>query len=367
MKYDAIIVGGGFFGLRVAVYLREVIGAVSVLVIEREAELMGRASYANQARIHMGYHYPRSVLTALRSRINFPVFREEFGLAVVDEFDHFYAIAARDSKTNSRQFVKFSNLIGAPLEPASEEVRSWFNPSMVSSVHRVREPAFDSRIIRQILLERITAVTGITIERETEASAVRSTSDGLRVETSRGARLAPRVFSTVYSNINVLNVASGVEPVNFQHEVTEMALVSLPDALKKSAFTVMDGPFFSLMPFPSRGQHTLSHVRYTPHYRWFDTEKTQNHRDPVRITDSLAKKSNYPAMRADALRFMPSLSTMSHVGSLWEAKTVLTASDADDSRPILYKKSREVPGFTTILGGKLDNVYDVLDELASDE
>jgi hypothetical protein len=32
----------------------------------------------------------------------------------------------------------------------------------------------------------------------------------------------------------------------------------------------MGGPFFSTMPFPALGLHSVSHVRYTPHKGWID-------------------------------------------------------------------------------------------------
>ena len=52
--------------------------------------------------------------------------------------------------------------------------------------------------------------------------------------------------------------------------MTEMCIVDVPDELKKVGITVMCGPFFSIMPFPSKQAHSFSHVRYTPHYEWDD-------------------------------------------------------------------------------------------------
>ena len=62
-----IVIGGGFYGLRTAQYLVEELGQKDVLVLEKEPSVMARASYNNQARVHNGYHYPRSVLTAMGS------------------------------------------------------------------------------------------------------------------------------------------------------------------------------------------------------------------------------------------------------------------------------------------------------------
>ena len=68
---------------------------------------MDRASYVNQARIHNGYHYPRSVLTGFRSAVNFPVFVDEYGPAVVSNFEKYYGIAKHLSKVNAKQFEHF--------------------------------------------------------------------------------------------------------------------------------------------------------------------------------------------------------------------------------------------------------------------
>ncbi|WP_406696638.1 FAD-dependent oxidoreductase [Singulisphaera sp. Ch08] len=64
-SYDVVVVGGGFFGCMIALHLRR--QNARVAVVERGSRLLGRASYHNQARVHNGYHYPRSVLTAFRS------------------------------------------------------------------------------------------------------------------------------------------------------------------------------------------------------------------------------------------------------------------------------------------------------------
>ena len=60
-EYDYLIVGGGFYGCCLALFLRSI--SDRVLLVEESGELMGRASRVNQARVHTGFHYPRSALT----------------------------------------------------------------------------------------------------------------------------------------------------------------------------------------------------------------------------------------------------------------------------------------------------------------
>ena len=126
----------------------------------------------------------------------------------------------------------------------------------------------------------------------------------------------------------------------------------------------MDGPFFSCMPFPSRGLHTLSHVRYTPHGHWFDTPN-ETHTRAYDLFAAAPKESAFPAMVRDAARFLPAMAKCEQHGSLWEVKTVLPRSETDDSRPILFRPNHGVLNYHVVMGGKIDNVYDVADEIAS--
>jgi len=122
--------------------------------------------------------------------------------------------------------------------------------------------------------------------------------------------------------------------------------------------TVMDGPFWSAMPFPATGDHSLSHVRYTPHCRWLDGGASG--RD-VRGEAVLRtpRASRVPHMQRDAARYLPEMASARHVRSLWEVKTILPRSEMDDSRPILTRGVPGAEGLVTVLGAKIDSVYDV--------
>lgn len=63
---EIAIIGGVFFGMYIAEYLA--LKGCKVTIFVKENDFMTHASYHNQARVHNGYHYPRSILTALRSR-----------------------------------------------------------------------------------------------------------------------------------------------------------------------------------------------------------------------------------------------------------------------------------------------------------
>ena len=336
-----------------------------VILSEKETDFMQRASYVNQARVHNGYHYPRSVLTALRSRISFPRFYAEFKECIDNTFDKYYMIPHLQSKISASQFEKFCHRIGAVCEPAPPKITDLVEPHFVEAVFTTKEFAFDSEKLKYIMFERIQDAC-VSYHLNQKILSVSSANDKLLVKLysiKDKSELDPievdEVFNCTYSMINQIINYSSLEMIPLKHELTEMVLVDVPDELKHAGITVMDGPFFSVMPFPSRGLHSFSHVRYTPHYEWHDTDKA-HYRDAHKHYDEITKKSAWTYMLHDAKRYIPILSECKYEDSIWEVKTILPRSESDDSRPILFKPNHGLKGFHSIMGGKIDNVYDVI-------
>jgi len=170
-SFDSIIVGGGFYGARLARMLRERGGRV--LLVERESRLLGRASLRNQARVHNGYHYPRSILTSLRSRLNYARFLTEYADCVDESFTHYYAIAT-GSKVTASQFTEFCRRIGAPLSAVPAKVARLFNSARIESVFEVRECAFDAVKLRDRMTRELEQA-GVDVMMETEAVRISAT------------------------------------------------------------------------------------------------------------------------------------------------------------------------------------------------
>ncbi len=367
-KYDVIVIGAGFYGCFVAIELSK--QGKTVALLENEADIMQRASYNNQARIHQGYHYPRSVLTAFRSRFNFNRFAKEFNESVFSEFDMYYAIGKIASKVNANQFSVFCKRIGAPLQKASKQISSLFDPNLIEAVFKVREYAFDAvKLKKQIIISL--DKEGVDIGLNCRALKIRQSDTLLKLDyTDKGkeSRLISKyIFNCTYSSINQINDASNLKLVALKHELTEMAVVEMPEELVNFGFTVMDGPFFSIMPFPARGLHTLSHVRYTPHNYWQDDTDKAYFNPQQFINNNRFKippgNSYYVHMLKDAQRYIPALKDCRYIDSMWEIKTVLPQSEIDDSRPILFRRSDKLNNVISIMGGKIDNVFDIKERL----
>lgn len=360
--FDAVVIGAGFYGCVVALYLVRERKLKRVAIVEREKSLMRRASYNNQARVHNGYHYPRSFTTAYRSRCSLPRFVKDWPDAIYQDFSHIYAIAREGSRVTSAQFKHFCKEIGASLEPASSQIKSCFEARLIEEVFVAEEPAFDSAKLARLITRELEQA-GVEIMYDTTVTDVQPVrADELRVALAREGHVAHAscayLFNCGYSGLcQIQGVESRAR--GLRHEIAELTLVRVPEQIDKIGVTVMDGPFFSLMPFPSKGVHTLSHVRYTPHQSFLDEEG----KDPYAVLGSYQGESRFERMRRDAERYMPILSGVKYQGSLFELKTILTQNESDDGRPILFERHEELPGMYSIMGGKIDNVYDILERL----
>src|SRR5688572_18937508 len=177
-----VVVGGGFYGSSLAAHLAR--DGAHVTLLEARGDLLGGASYFNQARVHGGYHYPRSLRTAGRSQASYAAFMTRYADCVVDDFLCIYAVA-RGSLTNARKFRRVCEHIGAPLMDAPAGVRRLFNPALIEASWVTRESVFDSLKLREIVRQELddARVTvrlraRVTAVEEGPATAVVTLADG---------------------------------------------------------------------------------------------------------------------------------------------------------------------------------------------
>lgn len=368
IEQDAVIIGGGFYGAAIAIYLARQRGFKKIVLLEREAGLLKRASYNNQARVHNGYHYPRSFTTAYRSQVNLPKFVRDWPEVVKTDFTKLYAIARRNSKVTANQFQRFTREIGAKIQPAQPSLKALFEANLIEDVFLVEEYAFDSTKLLN-WAEAELKLCGVQVHCQTRATKILNgpnqtlqvmvqaeDADGLNAQQLVSTR---HVFNCTYSGLNQLSGDFTGTATGLKQEITEMALMQMPPQLEGLGITVMDGPFFSIMPFPARDLHTLSHVRYTPHLHWKDERGI----DPYQKLNEYKRETRVDRMLRDVGRYIPSVLNAKYVDSLYEVKTVLVKNESDDGRPILFETHAELPGCYSILGGKIDNIYDVFEQL----
>ena len=348
-----LIIGGGFYGCCLALYLRSITD--SVLLVETEDCLMSRASRVNQARIHTGFHYPRSPLTAVKSMVLHRRFMEDFPEAVIDDFQMLYGIARQHSKVSAKQFYRMFKDMGAPIKLSSASQSKLFDENMIEAVFSCSEAAFDYSVLVRQLSKRLEEAD-VEVLLNTELINLEELTDRVVVNLSNGEELkADYVFNITYSQINAVLDMAGLPNANLKYELSELALIAPPPELDRIGVTVMDGPFFSCMPYPSQHLYSLSHVRYTPHKSWTDDIKEA----PYSHLGSETLTSKFKYMIGNGKKYLPCLENTSYVKSIFEVKAVLLKTELNDARPILFHQQPSNSRIISILGGKIDNIYDL--------
>ena len=159
-KFDKIIIGAGLYGC----YAANLCGKrnETVLVLEYDEAPFQRATYINQARVHMGYHYPRSLSTAMKSAGYFRRFVEDFSFCIHDKFDQIYATSEKFSWTNAVEFVEFCKAAGIRCEEVS--AAKYFNPGMCDGAFLTEEYTYDAKILGAYYQEQLEKQKNIEIQ-----------------------------------------------------------------------------------------------------------------------------------------------------------------------------------------------------------
>lgn len=359
---DYLVIGGGFYGCCLALFLRSI--SNSIAIVEAEDLILTRASRVNQARIHTGFHYPRNAVTAVKSLKLHERFASDFPEAVCKDFRMLYAVARRRSLVSPNRFFRMFRSMNAPIRKADPPAAALFDSTTVEAVYECVEYAFDYLVLQRILSNKIDALN-VDLRLSTAVVALDVRDDLVIARLSTGEELCARyVFNVTYSNVNDVLEMANLSRAGLKFEFTEVALVEPPEQITAYGITVMDGPFFSTMPFPSEELYSLTHVRYTPHLSW--TDSAAGHA----IKDALEKRpaaSRARHMILDSQRYVPSMADAVWRRSLYEVKSVLLRNETDDGRPILYHRTPANSRVISILGGKIDNIYDLFELIRSSE
>ena len=366
-QYDKIILGAGLYGL----YSAELCGrgGQRVLVLECDPTPFRRATYINQARVHQGYHYPRSLSTAIKSAGYFRRFNEEFGFCINREFEKVYATSAEYSWSNARQFKDFCEAANIPcteLHPGR-----FFKSGTCDGAFLTREYTYDATILRDFYMEKLERYSNVEIKFGVSVKAIERHSDCYEILTGDGASYtAPFLLNATYASTNQISKMIGFEPFKIKYELCEIIICKVNEELNKYGFTVMDGPFFSIMPFGKTGYHSLTSVTFTPHSTSYDETPTfecQRASNGYCSKSFLGNCNDCPAKPRSAFPYMANLArkylrdefAFEYSHSLFSMKPILMSSEVDDSRPTVIRQFSKAPTYVSVLSGKINTVYDL--------
>ena len=369
-KYDYLVIGGGIFGLYTALYLSG--HNKKICVLEKEDQLMKKASIVNQARLHAGYHYPRSVSTALLSN----EYKERFILDhknfINSKFNQYYAIDRNGSLTNSAQFEKFCNYINIKCKKVNtiKHVKN----NRIEQLYLTEEYSFDPIMIAQYYKEMISQKRNIHVKMNTTIVEVEQLNDSWAIaifdssENEYGKIVAHSVINATYYNINTQNILFSMSTIKLIHEITEMIFISAP-MIKNIGLTVLDGQYCGIMPYGLSGLHSLYSVNYSVHDVDYHDEPQFNCQNINKnclpnytsICNSCRARpiSNNYKMQRQLSNYLADDVYLQYQFSMYTIRSKLQYSYIDDGRPTVVTKMNSVPEYYCLFAGKINSIYEI--------
>ncbi len=367
-EYDYIILGGGLYGLYTATVLGE---KSKIAILETDSDICTRATFVNQARVHNGYHYPRSISTAVKSSKYFDKFSKDFSFAINNKFKKIYSIAKSYSYTSGDQFIKFCKNANIPCKEIY--LPHFINKDTVEASFETEEYAFDAIKIKEHFLKKIEKSDNIEIFLSTYPIQVKIKNKKYLIDTNTKKQfLTSSVINTTYASTNQISQLFNLDKFKIKYEICEIIICDVNKQIKNIGFTIMDGPFCSLMPFGLTGKHSLTSVTFTPHKTSFDDLPKFDCQKENKLCTSihLENCNSCPVRPKTAWNYMSQIAKkylknidIKYIDSYFAIKPILKASEVDDSRPTVIKKLSNDPSFTTVLSGKINTIYDLNKEI----
>lgn len=322
----AAVIGGGIFGVTAALVLARF---CQISLFEKADGLMQGATYANHNRQHFGFHYPRSPETARQCLESHADFRRFYGEAELGDFANYYAVAARDTKVNPEQYLKFCHDLGLSCEPELPPEEA-MNRDKIALSLRVKEGILDLPILKDMALRLLDQQPMIEIFTGHTVVDGRILGCGEKQLTlSQGRQTRQETFDFVinatYARHNTFCDWFGFPQRSLQFNLQELNIIELPRKLR-IGMTIMDGAFPSLIPMGRTGCHLLAHVNASQLVRESSCQST-----PL-LSRSLFVESNWAGVLEASVEYLPILKEARYLKSFFVDRVVETDAASTDAR-----------------------------------
>jgi hypothetical protein len=339
------VIGAGLFGSTLAIALRK--AGYQVELFEKNSEILASASGINQYRLHRGYHYPRSIPTAVSAKSAAPFFENEYGEALIKTADHYYCIAKEESKVLSQQFLNFCET--CELEYAKVNL-DCINPESVQLTIRADEHIIDPIVLRDIINKKFVAAH-VNLHLNTEFTTDRFSDFDY-------------VVNCTYASLNGILENCPDKREQYQFELCEKPVLQLPVAFQNKSIVVIDGPFMCIDPYANTGYHVMGNVVHAIHVSNIGYHPVVPDQFKSLLNKGIIVNppvTNIGKFIESAAYFMPEIRKAKHIGSMFTFRTVLPNVDATDERPTLV--SRVNKKVINVFSGKLGNSVEVAEKV----
>jgi len=258
MKRVAVI-GAGIFGSETAILLKK--NGYEVTIFERENNILIGASKSSILRLHLGFHYPRDLDTAIQSRIGYTSFLNRFPSVVDFNFRNFYAVALENSKISNRQFLDFVKAAGIDMSEVQKDELDdlGFANDKIDSLFQANEGVICMPRLRTQLLQEIDLL-GIKVVFDTEViRATKSRGKWIIKDKNNEESEFDFVVRATYGH-DRMQIVGETSTTSRQYEFHKTLVLDVNINLQGVGMTVIDGDFLTVLP----KANAQSHLIYAP-------------------------------------------------------------------------------------------------------
>lgn len=285
-KNSICVIGGGFYGCYIAKKISENFKNVKIEIYEKNNDLLTEAGKNNQYRLHLGFHYPRSLGTIKQTQEGSKIFINEFKQFISKPKKNIYLI----HKDSQIKFSSYKNIF--------RKLKINFKEIDIKNIKFLKDSKMYQGAIdtneQVILLDKLIPKLKKIIKKnckinfENEIKKIDSKS-GEIIDKNNKLKKFDYIINTTYTNPNL-----GLKKkYKIKYEIAGM--VKIKNTLKYNAITIMDGPFVSLYP-RSREEASISSVKYTPIKKFRKLSSLKKylknaHKNKKRIEDKIINHS----------------------------------------------------------------------------
>jgi len=299
----------------------------TVVQVDKANDFFTGSSSKNQNRLHLGFHYPRTEETIKECQEGYPLFLEKYGV-ITEEIPHnIYFIASKGSLVSIDEYL--STLQYRLYEYILTDISS-----LPVAIHAVETPAINVK-------ERY-------INPDKAAHYFRANLT-LTELPSNSFTSIEQIHASLHQTFDfILNCTyNHISPIEYEDYELFLTLLYHIKTPSLFAYTIMDGPFFSIYPYDiERNIYTVTHVKHCVLIKERNIDLSSRP-----CPELIAAKRQI--VDAEITEFIPSWNSIAtHVGHYTSWKT--KHDNATGDRSIRYKVDGNI---IHIYGGKITGIF----------
>ncbi len=334
-KINIAIIGAGWFGCHIGYKLKK--KNYKIQIFEKEKDIFENASGNNTNRLHLGFHYPRSLKTRKMSSDGYKKFIKQYSNLSIKLEENIYAIANdKFNKINPNTFE--NSMLKSKLKFKEYEV-SKTDLQNVLKTYNTNERQIDHIKAKKFFLLKLKKNILLNYE----------------VKKVSRVKKKYKINNVLYDY--VINCSGQqsfrLDNINLIYEHCVISLYKSKNKKHKS-YTIMDGPYYTLLKWNKNlfGLYSVKRSRLL-------ISKDYNKVRKSYINLNLKKKQIQERVVKGFSKFYPKFNNnFKFVKNLHMIRTII--KNKKDARLCIVKKNNN---FINVMSGKIDHIFYAFDEV----